>query len=223
MSNMSDFLENRLVDGLLRGGAINTSGTLNSANVVKGLWTLSTAYSAGDIVVPVSNTTAGGKFLLCTTAGTSGATYTSALGNPGATSADNTVTWTVISGVPAPQNLYVALYTANPSDTGGGTEVSGGSYARVALALTLANMAGTQAAASTTASSGTGGTTSNNATITFPAPTANWGSVTGMALYDAASGGNEYFWAALTTSKTVNNGDPAPTFSAAALTVQLDN
>lgn len=223
MAHMSDFLENRLVDGLLRGGAINTSGALNSANVVKGLWAASTAYSLGDIVVPVSNTTAGGKFLVCTTAGTSGATFTTALGNPAATVADNTVTWTILSGVPALQTYYVGLFTANPSDTGGGTEVSGGSYARVAVTASLANMAGTQAAASTSASSGTGATTSNNASITFPTPSANWGSITGIGIFDLASSGNLHFWAPLTTNKTVNNGDPAPSFAAAALTIQLDN
>ena len=39
---------------------------------------------------------------------------------------------------------YVGLLTAAPSDNGGGTEVSGGSYARVAVNATLANWAGTQ-------------------------------------------------------------------------------
>lgn len=122
-----------------------------------------------------------------------------------------------------PATVYVALLTAAPSDTGGGTEVSGGSYARVAVASSLANWAGTQAAASTTASSGTGGTTSNNTAITFPAPTANWGSVTHMAVYDASSAGNLLWYSALTTAKTVNNGDPAPSFPAASLTLQLDS
>jgi len=122
-----------------------------------------------------------------------------------------------------PATVYVALLTAAPSDTGGGTEVSGGSYARVAVASSLANWAGTQAAASTTASSGTGGTTSNNGAITFPAPTANWGSVTHMAVYDASSAGNLLWYSALTTAKTVNSGDPAPSFPAASLTLQLDS
>lgn len=122
-----------------------------------------------------------------------------------------------------PTNWYFGLYTANPSDTGGGTEVSGGSYARVSVASTLANWAGTQSAGSTTASSGTGGTTSNNGTVTFPAPTANWGTITGMALFSASSGGSMLVWSALTTNKTVNNGDPAPTFPAAAFSYQVDN
>lgn len=122
-----------------------------------------------------------------------------------------------------PTTVYVGLLTAAPSDSGGGTEVSGGSYARVAVTSSLANWAGTQSAGSTTASSGTGGTTSNNNAITFPAPTANWGVVTHMGIYDAASGGNLLVYAALTASKTVNNGDAAPSFAAAALTFQLDN
>lgn len=122
-----------------------------------------------------------------------------------------------------PTSVYVALLTAAPSDTGGGTEVTGGSYARVTVASSLANWAGTQSAGSTSASSGTNGTTSNNNAITFPAPTANWGVVTHIAIYDASSAGNLLFWGALSVSKTVNNGDAAPSFAAAALTIQLDN
>ena len=121
-----------------------------------------------------------------------------------------------------PATVYVGLLTAAPSDAGGGTEVTGGSYARVAVTSSLANWAGTQSAGSTVASSGTGGTTSNNGAITFPAPTANWGVVTHIGLYDAASAGNLIIHTALTTPKTINNGDAAPSFAAAALTFQLD-
>jgi hypothetical protein len=122
-----------------------------------------------------------------------------------------------------PTSLYVGLLTAAPSDSAAGTEVSGGSYARVAVSGALANWAGTQSSGSTTASSGTGGTTSNNGAVTFPAPTANWGVVTHFAIYDASSAGNMLIWGALTTSKTINNGDAAPSFAAAALTFQIDN
>lgn len=122
-----------------------------------------------------------------------------------------------------PTSLYVGLFTANPTDTGGGTEVSGGAYARVTIASSLANWAGTQAAASTVASSGNSGTTSNNNSITFPAPTANWGVITGFGIFDATSGGNLLIWGSLSTSKTVNNGDAAPAFNAAALSIQIDN
>lgn len=120
-----------------------------------------------------------------------------------------------------PATVYVGLLTAAPSDSGGGTEVSGGAYARVAVTSSEANWAGTQSAGSTTASSGTSGTTSNNGAITFPAPTANWGVITHMAVYDASTAGNLLFYAALTTSKTVNNGDAAPSFAAGALTFSM--
>lgn len=123
----------------------------------------------------------------------------------------------------APATAYVGLLTAAPSDTGGGTEVTGGSYARVAVTSSLANWAGTQGAGTTVASSGTSGSTSNNAVIAFPAPTANWGVVTHFGVYDAASAGNLLFYGALNTSKTINNGDAAPQFNAAALSFQIDN
>lgn len=119
--------------------------------------------------------------------------------------------------------VYIGLLTAAPSDSAAGTEVTGGSYARVAVTCSMSNFAGTQGAGTTAASSGSGGTTSNNGAITFPAPTANWGTVTHMGIYDAPTGGNLLIYAALATSKTVNSGDPAPTFPAAALTVQIDN
>ena len=122
-----------------------------------------------------------------------------------------------------PATIYVSLHTGACSDSSGGTEVSGGSYARIGVAASLANWAGTQSAGSTTASSGTGGTTSNNGTITFAAPTANWGSITHVGLNDAVSGGNPLACNALTIPKTVNNGDAAPSFGAGALTFQVDN
>lgn len=119
----------------------------------------------------------------------------------------------------APATVYLSLHTTATTDAGGGTEVTGGSYSRVAVTSSLANWAGTQAAASTTASTGTGGVTSNNATITFPAPSASWGVVTHFGIWDAASAGNLLFHGALGTSKTINNGDAAPSFAAAALSL----
>lgn len=118
-------------------------------------------------------------------------------------------TWTVAA------NLDVALYTAACSDSGGGTEVSGGSYARASIARSLANWAGTQSAGSTTASSGTGGVTSNNVAINFATPTANWGTVTHFAIF---SGSNLVLCQALTTSKAINSGDTV-SFAIGALTV----
>jgi hypothetical protein len=119
---------------------------------------------------------------------------------------------------PTTTTLYVGLLTAAPSDAGGGTEVSGGSYARVSVGSSLANWAGTQSAGSTVASSGTGGQTSNNGAITFPTPSTGWGTVTHFGIYDAASGGNLLFWGALTIAKTINQADTV-TFPAASLSI----
>lgn len=115
----------------------------------------------------------------------------------------------------APATVYVALYTATPGDaSASGTEVTGGSYARVAVTNNATNWP---------AASGTSPTSKSNGTaITFPAPTANWGVVVAFAIYDAASAGNELAWGALSVSKTINNGDAAPSFGIGALTITLD-
>lgn len=119
---------------------------------------------------------------------------------------------------PTTSTLHVALLTAAPSDSGGGTEVSGGAYARVAVTSSLTNWAGTQSTGSTTASSGTGGQTSNNVAITFPTPTATWGTVTHFGIYDDATSGNLLFHGSLTIAKTINEADTV-TFPAGSLSV----
>lgn len=110
-----------------------------------------------------------------------------------------------------PSALWIALYTAAPSDSGGGTEVSGGAYARVNVPPLDANW---------TAASSTDGLTDNASTITFPTASANWGTVTHVGIFDASSGGNLLLWGALTASKTVNSGDVF-TFPAGALDIQF--
>ena len=107
----------------------------------------------------------------------------------------------------APASFWVALYTAAPSDAGGGTEVTGNNYARVSVSRSLTAWAGTQSAGSTVASSGTGGVTSNNAAITFPTPSGSWGTVTHFGILDAVTGGNLLFHGALTVSQTINTGN----------------
>ena len=90
-----------------------------------------------------------------------------------------------------PSTIYLALYTVAPSDAGGGTEVSGGGYARQSFTLTAAS----------------GGASENSADITFPTATSNWGTIVAVGIFDASTGGNLLMWADLTQSKTVNSGD----------------
>lgn len=103
---------------------------------------------------------------------------------------------------------YVGLYTAAPSDAGGGTEVSGSNYSRVTTAAGDWN-----AAAS--------GSTSNANAITFPTPSGSWGTVTHFGIFDAATTGNLLWWGSLTTSKTIGSGDTA-SFAAGALVLTDD-
>jgi hypothetical protein len=121
-----------------------------------------------------------------------------------------------------PATLYLAAYTVAPSNAGGGTEVAVGGYARVALVPSLTSLSGTQAAGSTTASSGTGGRTSNNASLTYPAPTADQGTWVAEGILDAISTGNLLWWHALTASRTVSNGGAAPSHAANTLGITLD-
>ena len=120
----------------------------------------------------------------------------------------------------APATLYFGLSTTACSDSSFGTEVTGGSYARKDVTASLANFAGTQSAGSTTASTGTGGQTSNNAAITFVTPTAGWGTVTHWFIADAASSGNIWVCDDLTTSKTINSGDTV-SFAIGAMSITL--
>lgn len=122
----------------------------------------------------------------------------------------------------APATHYIGLDTVACTEAGGGTEVTGGSYARPSVAASLTAWAGTQGAGTTTASSGTSGTTSNNAVITLATPTAGWGTVVSMRWWDAASAGNAWICTTLTINKTINQGDTV-SFPSGSLTFQIDN
>ena len=111
------------------------------------------------------------------------------------------------NSVTRPTAWYVGLFTAAPSDTGGGTEVSGSGYAR--------KVTGTMSVA------GTATTATNAAAIEFsPASGGNWGTLTHAAVFDALTGGNMLAWAPLTTSRTINDGDVFR-IPASSLTVTL--
>jgi hypothetical protein len=88
---------------------------------------------------------------------------------------------------------YVSLHTADPTDAGTGTEVSGGSYARTSASFATA--------------SGTSGSVATDADVTFPTATASWGTVTHIGIWDASSAGNLLYHTALDSSKTIDSGD----------------
>jgi hypothetical protein len=91
----------------------------------------------------------------------------------------------------SPADVYVGLFTTDPTDDGSGTEVSGGSYAReIATFAAPSN-----------------GSSSTNADVQFPQATDNWGTVTHFAIFDALSSGNMLYHGILTAAKTIETGD----------------
>jgi len=92
----------------------------------------------------------------------------------------------------SPTTVYVGLFTVAPTDTGGGTEITGSGYARKSAAFTV---------------SGTGTLATNSAAIEFDAATGSWGTIVAIAIFDALTTGNMLAFADLTTSKTIATGD----------------
>lgn len=101
--------------------------------------------------------------------------------------------------------IWIALYTTDPTDADTGTEVTGGSYARVQV---------------TAWDAPSNGATANTNDINFTQATGDWGTVGWVGIRDNSTGGNLLFHGALTQAKTVNNGDTFK-FLAGALDVAL--
>ena len=91
----------------------------------------------------------------------------------------------------SPATVYAGLFTSDPTDAGSGTEVSGGSYARKAM----------------TFGAPSNGASVNSSAVEFDQATANWGTITHFAIFDALTSGNMLYHGALTASKTIETGD----------------
>lgn len=98
----------------------------------------------------------------------------------------------------APGTVYISLFTVTPTDAGGGTEVTGGSYARVTVTNNLTNWP-----------AASGGAKANGTAISFPQCTVNWGTVVAFGIHDAATVGNLLYWGAISPTKAINVGDTA--------------
>jgi len=111
-----------------------------------------------------------------------------------------------------PTSFYFALWTVAPAKDGtGGTEVTGGSYARIAVSSTGGFITPTGASPAQT---------SNTNAITFATATANWGTVLAVSMHDALAG-NLLYTNTLTASIAVNSGGTF-SFAIAALVIQED-
>ena len=103
-----------------------------------------------------------------------------------------------------PSTVWLALFTSDPGPTGSLASelpIGVGGYARAAVTVGDAQW-------SAPATSGDYRATMNNNVISFGTASANLGTVTHVALMDAATAGNMLWYDALDTSRTINNGDP---------------
>lgn len=125
--------------------------------------------------------------------------------------------WFRGQAVTIPGTLYVGLFKADPGEAGSlAQEVTGGSYARVAVTSNATNW-------TAGADAGSAKRTSNGAAITWPSPTADWGTVTHWAILDAATlgAGNVLVYGALGTARTILSGDNPPSMAIGSLVIDV--
>jgi len=91
----------------------------------------------------------------------------------------------------SPATVYIGLYTSDPTDANTGTEVAGGSYARVAVTMGAPS----------------NGVSLNTAAVEFPQATGSWGTVGWIGILDASTSGNLLYHSPLDVSKTIASGD----------------
>jgi len=92
----------------------------------------------------------------------------------------------------APTNVFLSLWTSDPTDAGSGTEISGNGYARQDINFGAAS----------------GGVATSSGVVTFPTASGGaWGTLTHIGIHDAVSSGNLLFHGSLTAAKTISDGD----------------
>jgi hypothetical protein len=117
---------------------------------------------------------------------------------------NSSVKGTAYTAATTPVNL--ALVTVNGSATAAGTEVTGGSYARLSTSGTFWG------------SASSGSITNSAGTLSFTAMPAV--TVVGIELWDSAGTPIRRWWGALTTSKTLGAGDTL-SFATSSITISI--
>lgn len=200
---LTTYADEKVLNALMQAASLGAPATWYVGIIGAPTWAASTAYSAGNYVVPTNfNSLAGstGRIFKCTTAGTSGSTQPTWPTTAGGTVTDGGVTWTEVS------NLF-------EQGTFTGAELAGGGYARVAVTANATNW-GNATSAQPSAST-------NSTAINFASPSATWAQAVAVILADAASAGNIWAWGALTSEVTAGAGS-SPSFAASSLTLTLE-
>jgi len=97
---------------------------------------------------------------------------------------------------------YLALYSVAPGETGGGTELTGNGYARIAI----------------TFGADTAGVSTNTNTLTFTAAGGAWSAIVGHGICDASTAGNVMMYEDSVAGPTLSDGDSYE-FGAADITL----
>lgn len=157
----------------------------------KGVWTASTSYAQGDIIIP-TDFVGTNKIFVCNVAGTSGSSQPTWV-STGEISDGATVKWVDVSVAVttswATTNGKSYFYTSANILTS--NEVSGTSYAR--QGLTNSQSAGTWVQPTTPATAAPASTNWGTA-VNFPSSGGSWGYVVGFFLSNVSSGGTAYAW-----------------------------
>lgn len=104
----------------------------------------------------------------------------------------NVLKWAFTAdAVTRPTTWYLGLFTADPTDTGGGAaEITGGGYARKAVTFSVS-----------------GNLATNTGAVEFDVATGAWGTISHVAVFDASTGGNQIAYAALSAAKAITTDD----------------
>lgn len=109
--------------------------------------------------------------------------------------------------------VYIGLTSDHPAEaTPAANEIAGNGYTRVHVPTGNFDPPTVD---------GSGQLVSNNAAITFPTATGNWGYASGVIIADALAGGNVFFKGILTTPRDVLSGDTFR-FNTSDLDVKFD-
>ncbi|MFQ5783620.1 MAG: hypothetical protein ACE5H8_02200 [Alphaproteobacteria bacterium] len=205
MTAFSDFLENELLDHVLKGAtytpptdvyiALHKATTLNAQALAAQAVIVTVDQIANVAGLPVVVDPGGANEEAHTVVSVTGA-------------GPYTVTLNSNLAVTQPLGTKVKFDIDDPVATL--LEPSGGAYAR--LKIDDVTLKFKVAAA---------GATDNNEDWSFTAATADWGLITAVAVMDALTAGNALFHGNLTTAKLIQNGDTFK-FAAGALDITLD-
>jgi hypothetical protein len=199
MAGKTAFYEKKVINRELRGDAAAISGSnASTSNIV--CTNTGTPIGPDDIVIMPD-----GTFHRVTSSDATHVVITPAV-------AVAPTSGNIVAVAYSPSAVYLAAFTAAPSDAAGGTEVAAtAGYGRIQIP---------QANASWSAPSGTPSSSSNSIAFTFGPSTGAWnaGATIGwFAIFDAATGGNMLWWGVCTQTQAVPGAGVSPNFPAGTL------